>query len=197
MLRRKRGSSLRRYDILKMESPTSHMSWLLGCVVYGHDMRGWRASVMMFMHAVARDARSEPLLPCHDVYVAACDALCKPPQSTHRHPPCLRDGMLAIFGTAAVSLDLVLGRFTCFVMGDRMSVTRLDRGASGRQTSGTDKSQVSWKMCARSDDGKGGGARERLEKRHVRGAHVDELRPRLGGGYGLLTDGRSKSVGGA
>ena len=47
---------------------------------------------MMFMHVVARDARSEPLLTCHDVYVAACDALCKPLQSAHRHIPCPHDG---------------------------------------------------------------------------------------------------------
>ena len=55
-------------------------------------MRGWRASIMMLMHAVASDARSEPLLPCHDVSVAECDALCKPLQSAHRHTPCPRGG---------------------------------------------------------------------------------------------------------
>ena len=82
---------------------------------------------MMFMHVVARDARSEPLLPCHDVYVAACDALCKPLQSAHRHPPCLHDEVLAIFGTAVASLELVLGQSAFLVIDDRMSFARLDR----------------------------------------------------------------------
>ena len=40
---------------------------------------------MTIMHAVASDARCEPLLPCHDALVAASDADCKPLQSMHYH----------------------------------------------------------------------------------------------------------------
>ena len=52
-------------------------------------------------------------------------------------------------------------------MGDKTSLVRLDRGVSGRRTSGTDRSRVSWKKCAMCHDGRRGGARERLKKRNV------------------------------